>query len=169
MRKSLQFELRKHRGRQLCPDFIADIAKRLEVAESNIALVDLETSDRFLEEARNIAKAKHDELEPYFKQLWHVEEIAEVVRAIEELRIETADKPMLLYRRLSEYCGAVRVSLRQILTHTFSLVELDGEEVLAYTEDQKSGIRFGYYEDWSERGSQNIYELVLWGKEWLND
>jgi hypothetical protein len=64
--------------------------------------------------------------------------------------------------KLSEYCGAVRLSLSALLKHAALIIQLDGDSLSALSIDHTEGILIDHNPDDREQA----YEVAVWGDRW---
>ncbi|MCP4526376.1 MAG: hypothetical protein GY833_10745 [Aestuariibacter sp.] len=165
--QKLQLKLRQSYGKQLLPKFLDDLSKSLNRPKESISLLDLEQTNYLVEAYKNRAKLQLENDEFTFKRIWPANEIELARKFINCLRERMPIRQMFLFRSLSEYCGAVRIDIRDLLQNAFQLIGLDQEHIVAWSDDGAFSIVFGHYEDWTEIGSEITFELRLRGKEWL--
>jgi len=160
VRRLLDLKVRQSRCAALMPRLRSDLAEILKAPEGAIAFADLERSDRVLAEFRNRwreARSKDGPLE------WHLDLTAEaqfpVQEALEEVRSRLPQGPLLLFRAQSEWCGAVLLTLNEIVNHAFELLELDQEDIIATDEPGTCGLTIQFVTDGAPVGH---YEVFAW-------
>lgn len=75
---------------------------------------------------------------------------------------------MVLFRNLSQYCGAVETSSNEILDRALHLVSLDQESLMAASADASFGLFLSFDTDKYETSNIETFELLVWGDEWLS-
>jgi len=159
--------LRRNRGKQLLPKFLEEIARVLNKPKGSIQLLDLDKTDELWEAYINRRQSRINDTAVTFRRTWVANDIEEVRRLINKLRDGVVDRPIFLFRALSEYCGAIETTSKEIFEHAFQLISLDQEDLIAVNNDMSLGVLFSYSTDWLEKSSVEVYELFVWGDEWL--
>ena len=163
----LEKALRRHKGKELLPDLLSELTRVLRSPAETIVFADLDSTDSLW----RMFEAKQQECEAKtigcLKKTWPVSELKDLKEAIARLAAVTPEKELFLFRSTSEYCGAIKITSKKLLEHAFELISLDQEDLMASNEDVSYGIVLSYVTDWTEAGSAEIYELLVWGEEWL--
>lgn len=166
--RQLQIKHHENKGKELLPKYLEDLATRLNKDKQKIALLDIETTLNLLDKFRE--KMRHLQYKDSFsiKYYWPFTDISQAQNLLSYLESRMPSRPMIMYRRLSEYCGAVEIDLSELLQKSFSLVELDEEDYYAYDLQGNISILFDFYTERLEGSghSEKIYELRLRGEEW---
>jgi hypothetical protein len=165
--KSLQIRLRQHHGRQLLPKLLNRLSQILDKPKQAVQLLDLEETDSFLEAFEFELDSRRKRLKPAFQRSWRSNESEELQKFLNKLRKQGLNRRMILFTSLSEYCGAVEIMSHEVLEHALQLISLDQEEVLAMTYDSSYGIVLGYNTERIEKDSVEMYDLLIWGEDWL--
>ena len=164
----LQLKLRQHQGKQLLPRYLGDLSRSLNKSTEDIKVLDLETTDKLWKILLGERQLHLEGAKPSLRRIWLADDIEEVKRLLNGLKERIPDRPMVLFRSLSEYCGAVETTSREVLENAFRLISLDGEDLMAIDYEGSYGIVFENYTEWTETGSLEVYQLLIWGMEWLD-
>ena len=164
----LQLGLRRHQGRQLLDRFLTDLSDRLHRPKESFRLLTLEQTDALIESLARERQSHMDGTKAAFRLIVPSTEVQTVQAVIATLKGEVLDQRMYLIRALSEYCGAVEVTEREVLENLFGLIELDQEEAKAVAPDVSYGIVLDYYSQRTpESQTEIVYDLSVWGDRWL--
>ncbi len=153
--------LARNDARRLCPAWVADLAERLgtESAHLETTTVEqaLESRDHLLRNAASVGRDGGALVELSTTDWSTVE--AELLRARGVL---PGDCGWLLLRALSGVCGAVHVSLENVIDRASHLVELDQEDLLCIDEDRTAGVVLTHTAQRRWDDAEAGYELVVW-------
>jgi hypothetical protein len=163
----MQLLVRKNYGRKQIPEFLAKLSFALSAEVPSACLVSLDETDRVFEECKQSYTLAAEGKIPAFKQVWLSREksLLEVKLRCFDERVE--DCQVYLFPKGFEYCGAVRLSLKLALGKIFELLTADGDSVQLATESNSSGLMLDTYEEYLDTGCEDVYELVVWGQDWL--
>lgn len=155
----LQKLLRANRGRQLLPSMLEPLARAFSRDRGTFECVDLELSD-------SISKAFWEHVQQGRATL-HMSRLPQMVQeirdAIAQLGLQWPDREMILFRQASEFCGGVAVRSAELLTHSFELISLDGEDLAACDRTLSRGVLLQHYTDTTSIGRFPVFELDAWG------
>lgn len=166
--KRLEIALRQNQCKQRRTEFVGDVAQALGRPQESIRTLDLEQTDALrdlFDKARN--NCMNVSLDCFLKR-WHESEVNGLKQIIADLRNQSPNTRLFLFRPWSEYCGAVETSSKEVLDRAFHLISLDQDELMATNDDASVGINLSYDTNKYETGNTYVYELITWGKEYLN-
>lgn len=164
----LALALRKNRGKHLCPKFIDELSQSLGRPEESIRLLDLLHTDTLRQAFRNELNLRRAGSKPIYVGRWPAEQAEGVIRILCQIKLHMQDQPMVLFRALSDYCGAVESSSSEILANAFRLVTLDQEDLITVSQNLTYGLMLEYYTDYSTTGTNEVYTLSIWGVDALD-
>ncbi|MDY7078146.1 MAG: hypothetical protein SXV54_14620 [Chloroflexota bacterium] len=166
--QELEIRLRQNHGRRLLPEFLDDLSKSLKRPKEDILLLDVEKTFELLESYKALPPIGSGDDEFVFEKVWAVDQVEQAKRFISNLKDRMPHRQMFLFRRLSEYCGAVIIDLDDLLQNAFQLIGLDQEHIVARSDDGTFSIIFDHYENRTEVGTtEEVFYIRLWGREWL--
>ena len=61
-----------------------------------------------------------------------------------------------------------QINLHEALSHVFELLFIDKDSVSLLCIDKKNGFVLDISEDAFETSGSEVYELAIWGDEWVN-
>jgi hypothetical protein len=159
--------LRRNQARLLRPRFVAETAASLNADPASIHVAELDVTDRVWLAIQQERAARRAAADQTVRGSWPSDDCEELRHLAERLRGQVVDV-LFLFRALSQDCGAVMLNARDLFDHLFDLVNPDQEEVLASVEGGTCGIHLSLdTERLPGRPSRKVYELELWGDEWL--
>lgn len=161
----LDVALRRHKGKEFWSEYMADIAKALGRPEESISLVSIEETHRLREMFNEKIEAYYTDVTGFVRRTWHSSEIQDLLRLLSRMRDEASLTPMIVLRDLSDYCGAVITTSKEVLDRAMHLVTLDQDDLMTLNKDASSGLLFSFGTDVLEF-SEEGYELIAWGQEW---
>ncbi len=164
--EQLGIRLMAHRGKALLPEYLDKLSRELDTATTEIELIDVVQTHEIQKRLNDLIRS--DLRNAYIsEQHWDVDDKDKIVSTLNRLRQEMPDRKMIMFKALSEYCGAVKVGLHDILDHAFNLISED-EDITAYSEDGSMYLLFDWSEVWNpESGATTIeFTLILEGNDW---
>lgn len=164
----LESARRRNRKRQLLPQMLDDLSRRLNRPAASFALLDLERTDEVRDALRRARQSSRASGDAAFRRTWPAGEVEEVRRALATLRERAPECRLYLFRALSDDCGAVETTSSEVLDNAFRLVGLDQEEVVAVNDDASYYLGLGYNTDHLKTGLVEVYDLLVWGEDWLS-
>lgn len=163
----LQMALRRNDGKRLLPGFLEEVAESLGKPQDAIQRLELEETLVSMEAYRvALDRSSQGEI-PSQRWDWTGQEVQRLADLSARARDTVNLLPMLLYRSLSEYCGAVKTDSREILDRAIHLTSLDQEELMASTHDASDGILLAHLSEPTLGHEQEIYILRVWGPQLL--
>jgi hypothetical protein len=156
----LEFRARANRGRRLMPRFLEEASVALGRTIGPSDVVSLEETDRvfsvFLH--RWQAAKKNDA-----GRVHVVNDDPAVIRSIgQAIGNDMPATPLYLFRERSRWCGAIRASPAEIGNRVLELTSVDGEDVMASSEDGSVGIGCELFSAQVARTPRDTYELAAW-------
>lgn len=158
----LALALRENKGRALMADFKQTVASALCRPADSLQLVTLsETDDAWSTFGAARTHAVENCGNPGFSCV-EAADRQDFATAVFRVAADFPPTDLLLFREQSKYCGAVRVQSRELFEHLFSLLELDGEDLLACTPDGSAGIFAAWWEEPNSATVPHTYALQAW-------
>lgn len=161
----LELARRRNEGKRIFPQYIKELTQTMGRSEDSFNFLDLAQTDAL----RASFEAKRNDCindaTGCFRRTWSDDRESELKQVILKLQEQLPSTKMVLFRELSEYCGAVETNSSEVLACAFRLISLDQNEVMALTEDTSVGISLSFDTDKYEWGDTRTYELIVWGLE----
>jgi len=167
MDKRLQIAVRRNRGKQLQSAFIHELASALGRRDDSFGILSLDETELLWQKVESKVGACNNGQIPCYRRRWVESQIDELGSFLQELRGLLTDEPMVLFRSVSEYCGAIETHTGEVLDRAFQLVSLDQEDLIAVNHEVSKGIMLSLDTDKYITGDVVVYELIMWGEEWL--
>lgn len=149
---------RANRGRATIPSFLASLSEALGEPVEAGALVALPETDflfaTFRECYRRASKA--------YRRFFRPSEEGQVYRIACCLGERLAHEEVFLLTKLSEICGAVRLSASTLLERAEPTMRFDGDSICALSKDCDHGVLIDHNPDELEQA----YEISVWGERW---
>jgi hypothetical protein len=165
-KQKLNLALRQNKGKQLLSGFLNDVTCLSKLGKP-ISLIDLAQTDQLWATYRDrLAKCSTGSL-PCFRKSWLAAEIEDVRNTTLGLAKRVPDIQMFIFRAVSEYCGAIKTTSKEILENALQLVSLDQEDLMASDEFASCGLLFEYYATRYPNQRAEEYSLLIWGEEFL--
>jgi hypothetical protein len=162
-RTALDRKVRTLQGIRLRGELIAKVASAFHRPKEQIALVELEETDRVYEtfEGRwRELRALRDKSTPC--RFFETESRTDLALFIEDLRKQIPHERMLLFLPQSRYCGAVASTTSEILASVLDLLTIDQDDVLASTPDSTIGLVCEHFTDHGRGGKSQTYKCLAW-------
>lgn len=160
-RRRLALLLREQQGRRHLSEFIDEMAKRLGRPPETLRLADLPKTDAIHSSYLSAASRCRQRVLSGSK-CWSLETPSEqeTAGALSEIRLSLPNSIIYLWRRLSEYCGAVESTTEEAVDRAFELLELDGDGLIAVAPDGTYGVAL----DLSSQpdSTEPVFELLAW-------
>ena len=153
---------RVNRGRASAPTFLADLSEALGETIDATALVPPLETDEIMESLRVGYQTAIRPGEVSYRKFFRSNERKLVLRLTDCLAGSKSTEEVYLVTKLSNDCGAVRLSLSVLLDHTASIIRFDGDSLSALSKDRNQGILI----DQNSDDIEQAYEVVLWGDRW---
>lgn len=167
MNAKLQLGLRAHEGKKRLSAFLTDIVRDLGQSSDDIQLLDLTTTDQFwklfLQQSTAVKQGTLREV----TRRWKADEQEAMRVTFTHLAANAQNEKVILFRRQSEYCGALFVMSQVIFQRALAFHDLHDEYVQACTADGTYGIVFDMNVDWTSSGEEIVYDLKIWGDQWV--
>src|SRR6266446_2462930 len=166
--KQFQIAVRRNRGKQLQSAFIRELAAALGRRDDSIRILTLDETDLLWQKVESRVQACNNGEIPCYRRRWVESQLDELRTLLDQIRGILSNVPLVLFRSLSEYCGALETDTREVLGRALQLVSLDQDDLIAVNRDASKGIMLGLDTDKYVTGDVVVYELIIWGEEWLN-
>lgn len=163
-----QLLARKNYGRRQMPEFLGDLSLALSQKLEAEDLLSLEETDRLHDHYIESYKVATEGKVSAYRQTWLSSEKDALELKLCCFKDTVADSEVILFSRGFDYCGALKVNLQKALDHVFELLLIDKDSVLFLDRGKTNGFMLDVYEDYIERMSDEIYELVIWGNSWAS-
>jgi hypothetical protein len=159
----LSMALRRNQGRRHLPEFLEEVSTSLGRPADAILRLDLEATLAALEAYRAaLDRCSRGEI-PFLHRTWPAQDRQQVVDLLAAARDAVEMLPLLLFRILSEYCGAVQTDSKEVLDRSLQLVSLDQEELMSSSPDASEGIYLAHFTQPGTGDEQQVYILTVWG------
>ena len=160
-----QLLARKNYGRREMSEFLSNLSMALSQELEAKDLLSLEETDSLYDHYKESFNLAMETNAATYRQLSG--EKVEMESKLSCFRTKVINSGAVLFSSAFDYCGALRVDLHTALEHVFELILIDGDSVRLLDKSKTSGLMVDSYEN-SEKPGEEIYELVIWGKEWLS-
>lgn len=150
---------RMNRGRLETPSRLIAISKALGVPVDARALLPLPDSDTLM----NSFRAGYQAAKPpsaYRRFFLRRDELSAFKLA--DCLAERLSEDVYFLTKKGENCGALRVSMTDLLKHAKSVIHLDGDSLSAASPDGVEGLLIDYNPD----DDQQTYQVAVWGNRW---
>ncbi len=161
-REKIQLLSRTNRGRAAAPSFLEELSEALGESVEAGALQSLPETDVLLRAFREGYQAAIKDGALRYRRFFFATERASVLRVADCLGDQLPTESVFFLTRLSSDCGAVRVDASTLLSHTASIIRLDGDSLSVISSDQTQGILIDHNPD----DPPQAYEVVVWGDRW---
>lgn len=165
--KRLQIAVRRNRGKQLQSGFIRELASALGGRLDSARILGLEETDLLWQKVESKVQACNNGEMPCYRRRWIESQLDELRSFLHQLREILPDEALILFRSVSEYCGAIGTDTQEVLDRALQLVTLDQEDLIAVNRDVSNGMMLSLDTDKYITGDVVVYELILWGEQWL--
>jgi hypothetical protein len=153
---------RMNRGRTAIPSFLSRLSEAVGEPVGADSLVPLPETDVLMDSLRRGYQLCAKDNTVGYRKFFSPQETRLVFQIANCLAQQVPKEIAFLVTKLSEYCGAVRLPLRILLSHSESIIHLDGDSLSALSMDQAEGIII----DLNADDLEQRYEVALWGNRW---
>lgn len=165
--KRLQIAVRRNRGKQLQSAFVRELASVLGRQNDSIRILGLDETDSLWQKVESrVQECNNGEMSCY-RRRWVESQLDELRSFLQHLRRILPDEPLVLFRSVSEYCGAIETETQEVLDRALQLISLDEEDLIAVNREESKGMMLSLDTDKYITGDVVVYELIIWGEEWL--
>lgn len=161
-RDRLRLLSRMNRGRTEAPSFLLSLSRIISEPVEAEALVSLPETDALREAFRVGYQSLRKEGTVGYRRLFSLSQSKRVFQLADCFADQIANERAFLLTRLSEYCGAVNLSLSSLVRHTASVIQFDGDSLSALSIDRIEGILI----DHNAGDLEHAYEVAVWGERW---
>lgn len=167
MNKRLQVAARRNRGKHLLSAFLRELACTLGRRDDTFRILSLDETDLLWQKVESKVDACNNCRIPCYRQRWVRNQLDDLSSFLRQLRVILPDEALILFRSASQYCGAVETSMHEVLAHALQLVSLDQEDLIVVDPNASRGMMLSFDTDKYITGDVTVYELIMWGEQWL--
>lgn len=162
MHAETELALRRNKGRALQAAFLMELERALERTVDAGELTPIESTDRLIDRLRSSWTLARD-TGAFDTATAIVETVNELRDAAEMWERRYPPREVYLLRQESEFCGALKIVSTEVLQHLPSLLTLDGEDVLACSQEGDYGITCQWTSPRWNRTDHELFEFFCWG------
>lgn len=162
-----QLLARKNYGRRQKLEFLTNLSFALSQKLVDDDLISLEETDYLHDSYVAAFRLSVEGQISAYQQTWLSREKDALELKLNCFKYNVTNNEVILFSRGYDYCGALKVNLYAALEHVFELLFIDEDSVSLLDEGKKNGFILDVHEDHSEEESNEIYELVIWGDDWV--
>lgn len=170
--KKLQIAVRRNERIKRLPSFLGELSQLLNYPVDESQLVDLERTD----ELQNLffsllERCVKNEIR-CFKKTWVAKERKAVEMFMSTFNKEISHDFVILFRGLSEICGAIVIKPQLLLSHALDLISCDQEDLMILSQETVNGLLLEFTLDYVVKddeigGRKEQYILTIWGDDWV--
>jgi hypothetical protein len=161
--KKIDFLARQNRGRHIKQEVARRFGISLRLPSDKVIFVDLELTDNLRAQAtyekvfsEAVVKCKS---KGYYLYTEDKRRVDETVRKIREI---FKDVPMILLHEAAEFTGGIDLNLHTCLDNYEYLAQLNGEDLIAVSNDLNTALNIEYFTDNTGPENKNVYRLAAW-------
>jgi len=154
---------RKNRGRQIKQEVARRFERALQLPSGKVTFTDLEWTDNLrarttYQEVFAEAAVKCRSKSYYL----HTEDKGRVDEAVKKIKDGFKDVTMILLHEAAEFTGGIELSLNACLDNYEYLAQLNGEDLVAVSNDLATALMIEYFTDNTGPENKNVYRLAAW-------
>lgn len=158
--RRLELALRRNRGTQIRPGWLAAIRAACHVDVSEEDLLPLEETEDLKHAFFVALKERCSYLEH-----WPASALTEIATLLSIMAADVGSLPIVLFSSVDQYIGALQLPASAVLENSLATWRVVEEDLRFATIDMKSGLclEFNDYTEIGERIVRDMYELGSWG------
>ena len=161
--KKIDFLARQNRGRHIKQEVARRFGISLQLPIDQVIFADLELTDNL--SAQTTYQEMFTEVAVKWRNNSHylyTEDKRRVDEAVKKIKESFKDVPMILLHEAAEFTGGIELSLNACLGNYEHLAQLNGEDLVAVSNDLNTVLMLEYFTDNTGPENKNVYRLTAW-------